>query len=170
MGGIMEPHPYRRAFEAHDHERVVSLLADDAIFHSPLIGEPGFEGRASAAAILAIALDVFSDIEYTHELGDEHVRLLVGDAPVLGVPVKTTWLLELGEEQSIREIWLMVRPLTGLVALAQAVGRAAERAGLDSAVRELSEPLARLAADLERAAAGTVRRINHATATGAADA
>jgi hypothetical protein len=58
----------------------------------------------------------------------------------------------------------MARPLTGLIALTRAVGRAAERAGGGSAVRELSEPLAGLAADLERAAARVVGDLNRSTA------
>ena len=53
----MEPHPYRQAFEAQDVDRLLSLLADDVIYHSPIVTEPGFEGRDAAAAILAIALD-----------------------------------------------------------------------------------------------------------------
>ncbi len=51
----MEPHPFRRAFEAQDLDRLLSLLADDVTYHSPIVAEPGFEGRDSAAAILAIA-------------------------------------------------------------------------------------------------------------------
>jgi hypothetical protein len=161
----VEPHPYRQAYEAQDLDRLLSLLADDVIFHSPIITEPGFEGRDSAAAILAISLDLFKGIQYTHDLGDERSHLLVGDARVLGKPVKTTTLLEFDAEGKIREIWVMVRPLTGLVAVALAVGEAAERAEQGAALRELSEPLVGLAADLERAAARVVGDINRSTAS-----
>lgn len=160
----MGSHPFRQAFEAHDLDRLLSLLADDVIYHSPIVAEPGFEGRDSAAAILAIALDLFHETAYTHELGDEHSHVLVGDAQVLGKPVKTTWLLELDADGRIRELWLMVRPLAGLVAVTLAVGQAAELAEQGPALRELSEPLVDLAADLERAAAGMVGEINRATA------
>jgi hypothetical protein len=160
----MEPHPYRQAYETQDLERLLSLLADDVIFHSPIFTEPGFEGRDSTAAILAISLDLFKDMQYTHDLGDEHSHVLVGDVRVLGKPVKITMLLEFERDGKIREIWIMIRPLTGLVAVTQAIGEAVERAGRGSEVRELSESLAEPAAEVERAAAGVVRDLNRATA------
>ena len=165
----MEPHPYRQAFEAQDLDRLLSLLADDVIYHSPIVAEPGFEGRDSAAAILAIALDLFKETEYTHDLGDEHSPVLVGDARVLGKPVKTTWLLEFDAEGKIRELWLMARPLAGLIAVTLAVGQAAERAEQGPALRELSEPLVGLAANLERSAARMVGDINRSTADRSTD-
>ncbi|MDQ3933319.1 MAG: hypothetical protein M3340_01655 [Actinomycetota bacterium] len=134
-----------------------------------LITEPGFEGRDSAAAILAIALDLFKETEYTHDLGDEHSHVLVGDARVLGKQVKVTWLLEFDAEGKIRELWLMARPLAGLIAVTLAVGQAAERAEQGPALRELSEPLVDLAADLEPAAARMVGDLNRSTANRSTD-
>ena len=160
----MEPHPYRQALAAQDLDGLMPLLADDVTYHSPVITEPGFEGRDSTAAILAIALDLFKDTEYTHDLGDDHSHVLVGDALVLGKPVKTTWLLEFDEEGKIRDLWLMARPLGGLIAITLAVGHAAERAEQGPALRELAEPLVDLAAILERTAARIVGDINRSTA------
>ncbi len=48
--------PYRDVFATRDVDRLMSLVADDVVFHSPVLDEPGFEGRESASAILAIAL------------------------------------------------------------------------------------------------------------------
>lgn len=78
--------------------------------------------RGSVAAILTIALDVFKEIQFTRDLGDERSHVFVGDARVLGKPVKTTWLLEFDAEGKIRDIWLMARPLTGFIALTRAGG------------------------------------------------
>jgi ketosteroid isomerase-like protein len=44
----MQTHDYRQAFSDRDLEGIVSLLADDVVFHSPVISEPGFEGRDSS--------------------------------------------------------------------------------------------------------------------------
>ena len=165
----MEPHPYRQAFEAQDLDRLLSLLADEVIYHSPLIAEPGFEGRDSVAAIMAVALDLFKETEWTHDLGDEHSHVLVGNARVLDKPVKTTWLLESDAEGKIRDFWLMVRPLPGVIAIALAVGQAAERAEQGPELRERSEPLVGLAAELEPAAARVVEDLNRSSANRSTD-
>jgi hypothetical protein len=118
----MEPHPYRQAFAARDLDGLVALLADDVVFHSPVITDPGFEGRDSVAALHAIVLDAITDVEYTHEFGDEGAHILVANGRVLGKPIKATTLLEFNADGKIREIWAMVRPLTGVVAIAEAIG------------------------------------------------
>jgi hypothetical protein len=159
----MEPHSYRQALEARDLDRLLSLFADDASFHSPFISELGFEGRGSVAAILAIVLDVFEDVQFTHDLGDERSHVLVANMRVLDKPIKTTFLLEFDAEGKIRDYWVMARPLTGLIALAEAIGRAAERADRGPAVRELSEALAGPAADLDRAGARVIDDLNRST-------
>ena len=159
----MEAHPFRQAFAARDRERLVSLLADDVSFHSPVISEPGFEGRDSAARALAIALDVFKDAQYTHDVGDDRSHLLVADARVLGKPIKTTWLLEFDADGKIREIWVMARPLPGVIAIVEAVRRHIRGRGRRSAMQALSKPLAALAAVTDRAAARMVRDLNRST-------
>jgi hypothetical protein len=165
----MKPHPFRQALEARDLDRLLSMFADEISFHSPIISEPGFEGRDSTAAILAIGLEVFKDIECTHDLGDEHSHLLVFDARVLDKPIKNTWLLEFDAEGKIREIWVMYRPLTGLIALTEAIGRAAEQAGQGPAMREGAERLVDLAADVDLAGARVIDDLNRSTAQAAAD-
>ena len=151
-------HPYAQAWVARDLDRVLSLLTDDVIFHSPLINEPAFEGRASVALIFAIALDTFEEPQYTHDFGDENSHVLVADTRVLDRPLKTTWLLEFDSEQKIREIWLMVRPLTGLTALAQAIGQAIEDRVPE--VYEQSRGLSSAAAKFERTAAHVVGELS----------
>src|SRR2546423_6445938 len=160
----MEPHPYRQAFAARDLDRLASLLADDVSFHSGVTSELGFEGRDSVAAFLRFILDVFEDNEFTHDLGDERSHVLVADARVLGKPIKITWLLEFDAEGKIREIWAMVRPLTGLVAVVEAGGLRFE------ALSEHSQQLADLAAATDRAAARLVEDVNRATSLGGAAA
>jgi hypothetical protein len=92
----------------------------------------------------------FSDVEFTHEVGGEGGRVLVGDARVLGRPIKMTTLLEFNPDRQIREIWVMVRPLSGVVAIAEAIGSPlAKRRGLPglrAAVRALLKILAGQAA------------------------
>jgi len=105
----VEPHPYRQAFADRDLQRIVALLADDVVFHSPVITDPGFEGRDSVAALHAMIFDAIADIEYTHELGGEAAHILVTNSTWLGKRVKTTTLLEFNADGKIREIWVMAR-------------------------------------------------------------
>jgi SnoaL-like domain len=159
----MAPHPYRQAFVDGDLAPVLALLADDVVFHSPVIADQGFEGRDSVAALLAIVLEAITDVEYTHELGDDRTRLLVANGRVLGTPIKSTTLLELDGHGKISEIWVMARPLTGVVAIAEAIGsELAKRRGRGRgpALRAMSKPLAGLAAVTDRIGSGLIAASN----------
>ena len=156
----MELHPYAQAWAARDLDGLLSLLSKDVAFHSPFVSEPGFEGRDATQVIFAIAFDVLKGDRYTHDFGDERSRVLVADSRVLDKPIKTSTVLEFDADGSIREIWMMVRPLTGLTALAEAVGRAIQER--DPQVHELAAPLAGLASVIDRAAARLVGELNRA--------
>jgi ketosteroid isomerase-like protein len=135
----MEIHPYGQAFADRDVDRIVALLADDAVFHSPVITDPGFAGRGSIAAVHAMIFDSFSDIEFTHEVRDQDEHVLLGGATVLGRPIKMVLLLGFHPDGRIREIWMLARPLTGVVAIAEAIAPGVARhrgvPGLPGAVR-----------------------------------
>jgi SnoaL-like domain len=163
-----ELHPYRRAFAGRDLAPVLRLLADDVVFHSPVIAGQGFEGRDSVAVVLAIALEAITDVEYTHEVGVDGARILVANGRVLGKPIKSTTLLELDPDGKIREIWVMARPLTGVVAIAEAVGsELAKRQGPGRApaLRALSKPLAALAAVTDSIGSGLIAALNRSGTT-----
>jgi hypothetical protein len=164
----MKTHPYRLAFADRDLDRLIALLADDVVFHSPVISEPGFEGRDSVAALYSMVFESFSDVEFTHEVGDGSVRMLVFKARVLGAPINGTTLLEFDAEGKIGEIWVMFRPLSGVVAIAEAIGsRLAERRGLPgfrAAVRVLLKILAGQAALTDRTGSRLIAALNRSTA------
>jgi hypothetical protein len=159
----MGRHPYRRAFEDRDLAPLLAVLSDDVIFHSPVIGDQRFEGIDGVAALLSIVLDAVTDVEYTHEVGSDGAHMLVADGRVLGKPVKLTTLLELDADRKVREIWVMARPLTGVVAIAEAIGTELARRrgpGRGPAIRALSKPLAGLATLTDRVGAGLIAAHN----------
>jgi hypothetical protein len=163
----MESHPYRRAFADRDLDRLVALLADDVVFHSPVISDPGFEGRGSVAALYAMVFDSFSDVEFTHEFGNEGAHVLVAKARVLGRPIKATTLLEFNADGEIREIWVMVRPLSGVVAIAEAIGSPLAKRqgrGLVLAVRVLLKILAGQAGVTDGVGSRLIAALNRSTA------
>jgi hypothetical protein len=139
------------------------LLAEDVIFHSPVIGETAFEGLASTAALLEIAYREISEVEYTHGFGDDESHVLVADARVRGKRVKVTTVLELAPGGKVREIWVMARPLVGLVAIAEAIGAGVAQREAPSRARPLAlalKPLAGMAAATDQIGSRLVAAMN----------
>lgn len=111
-------HPFRDAVEARDHDAMVAALAADVQLHSP-VAFRAFDGREATAAVLAAILSVLDDFEYTDELESAaSVALLfrarVGDRSVQGLD-----LLRLDEEGQIKELTVMMRPLSAILAVAE---------------------------------------------------
>lgn len=114
-------HPFRAAVEQGDHAAVVELLDDEVRFRSPAVFRP-YEGKEAVAELLGHVLEVFEDFRYDDELtnGSRTVlffRTRVGDRTLEGMDDLTT-----GPDGTITELRVMVRPLSGLIALAEAMG------------------------------------------------
>jgi hypothetical protein len=161
------PHPYRRAFEARDLEALRALLTDDVVFHSPVIGEPGFQGKAAVSTLIEVVFDATTDLAYTHEYGDDRARVFVFESKILGKPTRATNLIELDADGMIREIWVMARPLTALAAITEAIGSGLARRrspARGAAVRAASKGLAGVAVLTDRIGARVIARHNRDTA------
>ena len=159
----MDLHPYAQAFADRDLARTKGLLADDVIFHSPVIGDAAFEGLVPTAALLEIVYREISEVEYTHGFGDGEANVLIADARVRGKRVKVATLLELDEGGKIREIWVFARPLVGLVAIAEGIGSGIAQREVPSRARALAiaiKPLVGLAATTDRIGARLVASMN----------
>ncbi len=119
---------FREAVEARDGEAVAALLADDVVFTSPVAFRP-HHGKAVTAAILRAVLRVFEDFRYVGEYasadGREHV--LRFRATVSGREVEGCDLLHLDDEGLVDALTVMVRPLSGLQALADAMNAQFDR-------------------------------------------
>ena len=114
---------FRAAVEAGDFAALGDLLAEDVVFRSPVAFKP-YEGRAIVAAILRGVGRVFTEFRYVRELGDADGRgsALVFETVVDGVSVNGIDLIRLDDAGLISELTVMVRPLSGANALAQAMG------------------------------------------------
>ena len=115
-------HPFRAAVEARDLDAVDALLADDVVFRSPVVFKP-YTGRAAVRAILAAVVEVFEDFSYTREIGaaDARDHALVFQARVGDKQVEGCDFLHVDENGLIDEFVVMVRPLSGAHALADAM-------------------------------------------------
>jgi hypothetical protein len=112
---------FRAAIERRDLDGMVATLADDVVLHSPVSFKP-FEGKEAVAGLFEILLRIFEDFRYTDELPGEEVHALIFRARVGDREVEGLDLVRPGPDGRILDFTVMVRPLTGVVALAEAVG------------------------------------------------
>lgn len=119
-------HPFAVAVEAGDDDAVVATLADDVVFRSPAVYKP-YRGKDQVEQLLRLVTTVFEDFRYTHEWRDGSTTILffeanVGDRELQGIDI-------LGENDAgqVAELTVMIRPLSGLQAVANAM---AARLGL----------------------------------------
>jgi len=111
---------FRAAVEAGDHAALGDLLAEDVVFRSPVAFRP-YVGRPIVAAILRGVGRVFTDFRYVRELDAPDGSALVFETVVDGVSVHGIDLIVLDEHGLIKELTVMVRPLSGANALATAM-------------------------------------------------
>jgi limonene-1,2-epoxide hydrolase len=115
-------HPFRRAIEARDLDAAVALMREDVVFRSPAVFKP-YHGREAVRRLLEAVLVVFEDFHYTREIGADGARdhALVFETRVGDKRIEGCDFVQLDEDGAISELTVMVRPMTGLLALAEAM-------------------------------------------------
>jgi hypothetical protein len=114
-------HEFKQAIEAGDHAGMVAALAPDAVLRSPVSFKP-FEGREAVAGLFAVLLATFEDFRYTDEFEADGKSALVFRARVGDRDVEGLDLIRFDADGRIAELTVMVRPMSALVALGEAVG------------------------------------------------
>ena len=116
-------HPFRKAVEARDEAAIEAMLAENVVFTSPVAFKP-YPGKAITAAILRGVLRVFEDFRYVREIAgaDGRDHALVFTATVNGKLVNGCDFLHFDDDGRIDDFMVMVRPLSGAQALAEAMG------------------------------------------------
>jgi hypothetical protein len=127
----MSKEAFRAAVEAQDHAGMVEALAPEVVFHSPITFRP-FEGRALVGTLFGVLLETFEDFRYTDELDGDGVKMLIFKARVDDRELEGLDVLRFDAEGKVAEFTVMVRPLSGAMALADAVGKGLERAAASS--------------------------------------
>ncbi|QHD07009.1 MULTISPECIES: nuclear transport factor 2 family protein [Pseudomonas] len=107
-----------------DLSSLPELLAPDAVFRSPMAHTP-YPGAPVVSMILNTVIKVFEDFEYHRELatGDGLSVVLEFSARVGDKQLKGIDLIRFNELGQIVEFEVMVRPLSGLQALGEEMGR-----------------------------------------------
>lgn len=108
---------------AGDFGALPELLAPDAVFRSPVAHHP-YHGADKVALILRTALAVFADFTYHREFvsDDGHSVVLEFSAKVGERSLKGIDMIRFGADGRIVDFEVMVRPASGLQALAEAMG------------------------------------------------
>jgi hypothetical protein len=124
----MKSDRFRAAAEGKDFRTVEEIFTEDVTFRSPVVFKP-YEGREAVAMILGAVVQVFEDFRYTDQVETGDVATLafsamVGDRQLDGID-----LLRFGDDGRVRELAVYVRPMSGVSALAEAMGRKLEELG-----------------------------------------
>ena len=119
---------FRKAVEAGDAAAIEALLAEIVVFTSPVAFKP-YPGKAITAAILRGVMRVFADFHYVREIesADARDHVLIFKATVDGKEVNGSDFLHYDDNGLIDDLMVMVRPLSGANALAEAMGAQFER-------------------------------------------
>lgn len=96
------------------------LLADDVVFHSPVVHTPQ-KGKAITTMYLTAAMDVlFGDSwQYVSEMYNDDRATLEFETVIDGITVNGVDLIQWNNEQKIVEFKVMVRPLKAIGLLHQ---------------------------------------------------
>ena len=113
-------HPFANAILADDFDAALGTLADDVVFRSPAVHRP-YQGKEQVDALLRLVATVFEDFRYTSEWCDGRTTILFFEANVGDRELQGVDLLEENEDGLIERFTVMIRPLSGLQAVAAAM-------------------------------------------------
>lgn len=111
---------FRTAIETKDPGKIAAVLSPEVTFRSPAVHRP-YAGRETVMVILGAVLQVFEEFGYVGSVreGDEEVLRFtarVGDREIDGVDI-----VRYGDDGLVAELSVMIRPLSGLQAVQQAM-------------------------------------------------
>jgi hypothetical protein len=124
----MKSDVFRRAAEAKDFSLVSDLFAADVRFSSPVVFKP-YEGREALEVVLGAVVKVFQDFRYTDQIEQGDTAMLVFEARAGERDVQGVDILRFNEDGEVCELIVMVRPMSGMHALAEEMKQMLEAAG-----------------------------------------
>jgi len=119
------------ALESRDLDGAVALLADDVVFRSPIVHKP-YHGPDAVRALLGGVMAIFEDFRYERVIGapDAADHALVFATRIGDREIEGSDFLHENADGQIDEFVVMVRPLSGALALAEAMRAHFEGAGV----------------------------------------
>ena len=117
----MKSDRFRAAAESKVFSAIDELFSDDVVFRSPVVFKP-YEGREAVMGLLSLVAQVFEDFRYVDELEGDGTHALIFRARIGERQVHGLDHLELDGDGRIAVFTVMVRPLSAVAALAEAMG------------------------------------------------
>lgn len=113
-----------------DLQLLSDMLADDAVFHSPVVHTPQ-EGKAKVMVYLGAAAVVLGNdsFRYVRELVDGDDACLEFTAEIDGIHVNGIDLIRFGEDGRIKDFKVMVRPMKAMNKLWEMMAAQLQKAG-----------------------------------------
>jgi SnoaL-like domain len=105
-----------------DTQALAEALADDVLFRSPVLWRPK-EGRSTAMLYLSSAARVLEDFTYQRQFVGDNAVVLEFSARIGQLSVKGVDIIQFNACGQIIDFEVMVRPASGLQALASAMAQ-----------------------------------------------
>lgn len=114
----MKSDAFRAAAESKDFSKLEELFSPEVEFRSPAVFKP-YEGHDALKVLLGAVAEVFEDFRYVDQVETDDTAVLVFEARVGDRELNGVDVLRFGEDGKVREMMVMIRPLSGLNALAE---------------------------------------------------
>ena len=102
---------------SHLSQLAPEVIADGVVFRSPAVYRP-YEGRSEVEKILRLVAAVFEDFRYANEWRDGRTTILFFETHVGNRELQGVDILEHDDAGKIAAFTVMIRPLSGLQAVA----------------------------------------------------
>ena len=114
---------WHRLVKTGDASGLRDLIAEDAVFHSPVVHAPQL-GRKVTVMYLSAAFQVFRNptFRYVREIVGTSDAMLEFEAEIDGVLVNGVDIIKWNDAQKIVEFKVMLRPLKGVNIIHQKMG------------------------------------------------
>ena len=114
---------WHQLVKTRDARGLDDLLADDAVFHSPVVHNPQL-GKAITKKYLAAAFHVFfnESFRYVRELKGERDAVLEFQVELDGITVNGVDMLKWNDSGKVTEFKVMLRPLKAVNLIHQKMG------------------------------------------------
>jgi ketosteroid isomerase-like protein len=118
---------WHRLVQSRDSASLSELLADDVVFHSPVVHTPQ-RGRPLTELYLRAALKVFfnDSFRYVRELVDGNNAVLEFVVEMDGIAVNGVDMISWNEQGKIVDFKVMLRPLKAINLIHEKMGRMLE--------------------------------------------